>query len=98
MSPFSRHALVAGVIALLILAGYVVRIRTGMVDFAVNYRAGQRLMAGETLYQTADGHYMFKYLPASALIYLPLGHLPIDAARAVWFTISLVALIWSFAL
>ncbi|HJZ77740.1 MAG TPA: glycosyltransferase family 87 protein [Vicinamibacterales bacterium] len=98
MSPFSRHALVAGVIALLILAGYVVRIRTGMVDFAVNYRAGQRLMAGETLYQTADGHYMFKYLPASALIYLPLGRMPVESAKATWFAISLLALAWSFAL
>jgi len=75
-----------------------VRIRKGMVDFGVNYQAGQRLGAGETIYQTADGHYMFKYLPASALIYLPLSHLPLAAAQAVWFTISVLALICSFVL
>jgi len=93
-----RRALVAGGVALIILASYIVRIRSGMSDFAVNYRAGQRLEAGETLYQTADGHYMFKYLPVSALIYLPLGHLPLEAAKATWFAISLLAVAWSFAL
>jgi Glycosyltransferase family 87 len=100
--PGRRRALVAGGVALIILSiiltSYVVRIRSGMTDFAVNYRAGQRLEAGETLYQTADGHYMFKYLPVSALIYLPLGHLPLEAAKATWFAISLLALAWSFAL
>src|SRR5262249_59265515 len=98
MSPLSRRVLVAAFIGLVALASYRVRIRNGMVDFGVNYQAGQRLGAGETLYQTADGHYMFKYLPASALIYLPLGHLPIATAKAVWFTISLLALICSFVL
>jgi alpha-1,2-mannosyltransferase len=41
---------------------------------------------------------MFKYLPASALIYVPLALLPIESAKATWFVISLLALIWSFAL
>ena len=81
-----------------VLASYIVRIRSGMADFAVNYLAGRRLEAGVTLYQTADGHYMFKYLPISALIYLPLGHLPIEWAKATWFAISLIALGWSCAL
>jgi hypothetical protein len=102
LSPGRRRTLVAGGVALVILSiiliSYLVRIRSGMTDFAVNYRAGQRLEAGETLYQTADGHYMFKYLPVSALIYLPLGHLPLEAAKAAWFAISLLALAWSFAL
>jgi len=69
-----------------------------MVDFAVNYLAGQRLTAGETLYQTDDGHYMFKYLPVSALIYAPLAQMPIEFAKATWFAISLLALVGSFAL
>jgi len=93
-----RRALVALGVALIIVISYLVRIRGGMTDFAVNYRAGQRLEAGETLYQTADGHYMFKYLPVSALVYLPLAHLPLEAAKATWFAISLAALAWSFAL
>jgi hypothetical protein len=98
MSPSLRRTLIAGAAVLVVAGSYTVRIRGGMADFAVNYRAGQRLEAGETLYQTADGHYMFKYLPASALVYLPLGHLPIEVAKATWFAISLLALIWSFAL
>ena len=84
--------------AVAIVAAYASRVRGGMVDFAVNYRAGQRLEAGETLYQRADGHYMFKYLPASALIYLPFSHLPIEFAKATWFALSLLLLAASFAL
>jgi hypothetical protein len=98
MSQSSRRAYVAGLVAVIAITSYGVRIRGKMTDFAVNYRAGQRLEAGETLYQTADGHYMFKYLPASALIYLPLSHLPVEFAKATWFAISLLALVWSFAL
>jgi alpha-1,2-mannosyltransferase len=77
-------------------AAYVGRVRHEMVDFSVNHQAGQRLARGETLYQTSDGHYMFKYLPASALVYLPLGMLPLDAAKPIWFAISLAALLLSF--
>ena len=44
-----------------------------MRDFEVNFRAAERLRAGESLYQTSDGHYMFKYFPSSALLYVPRG-------------------------
>jgi alpha-1,2-mannosyltransferase len=98
MLPSGRRAVVVVLLALLAVAAYTIRIHRGMVDFGVNYRAGQRLMAGETLYQTADGHFMFKYLPVSALIYVPLGLLPIETAKALWFAMSMLALIWSFAL
>lgn len=79
-------------------AAYVVRVRGGMADFAVYYRAGQRLEAGESLYRTSDGHYMFKYLPASALLFVPLSHLSFDGAKAAWFAISLLALACCFVL
>jgi alpha-1,2-mannosyltransferase len=98
MLPAARRASVAVALALVIAAGYLVRVRAGMVDFSVNYRAGQRLQAGETLYQTADGHYMFKYLPASALVYLPFGHLPIEAAKATWFVLSVLMLMAALTL
>lgn len=96
-SKWRRRALIA-LAAVAIAAIYVVRIRTGMADFGVNYRAGQRLWAGETLYQAGDGHYMFKYLPASALLYLPLAALPLEIAKAIWFVLSLGAMIGAFAL
>jgi hypothetical protein len=69
-----------------------------MTDFAVNYQAGLRLAAGETLYQTADGHYMFKYLPSAALLYWPLAALPLEIAKAIWFVMSVAALFATFHL
>jgi alpha-1,2-mannosyltransferase len=96
MTPRVTRVLAALVGVVLLSTIYVLRIRTGMADFAVNYRAGQRLAAGETLYQTTDGHYMFKYFPSSALLYLPLTPLPLEAAKAVWFGLSLVALWGAF--
>ena len=94
MKPWLLIALAA----LFFSAIYVVRIQEAMVDFEVNYRAGQRLTAGETLYQTRDGHYMFKYLPFSALFYVPLSTLPLDVAKPVWFGFSVVAAWWLFRL
>ncbi|HET9215700.1 MAG TPA: glycosyltransferase family 87 protein [Terriglobia bacterium] len=96
MSLSFGRALIVAVIGLAIAAGYVLRIRDAMVDFGVNYRAGQRLVAGESLYPTTDGHYMFKYLPASAMLYVPLSHLSFQSAKLAWFLISLLALAGSF--
>jgi hypothetical protein len=96
MSPRTTRWLLAALAVLLLSAAYAVRIRSGMVDFSVNYQAGQRLGAGETLYRASDGHYMFKYFPSSALIYLPLTALPLEAAKALWFAISVGALVWMF--
>lgn len=93
-----RRALAALLLVLVAAAAYSVRIRGGMADFTVFYRAGGRLAAGELLYQPADGHFMFKYLPASALLFVPLARLPLDVAEAVWFALSLLALAWSFVL
>ena len=59
-----------------------------MRDFEVNLRAGERLRAGESLYQTSDGHYMFKYFPSSALLYVPFTLLPIPAAKALWYGLT----------
>lgn len=58
-----------------------------MKDFEVNYKAGERFAVGEMLYQVQDGHYMFKYLPFSAFLYLPLSFLPLDLAKFIWYSI-----------
>jgi hypothetical protein len=88
---------VAGILILLSVA-YTYRVRTGMADFRVFYRAGQRMAAGETLYQPSDGHYMFKYFPSAAILYLPVAVLPFEAAKGVWFGLSLLALAGMFSL
>jgi hypothetical protein len=67
------------------------RIRRDMVDFAVNYSAGDRLIHGETLYRTTDEHYQFKYSPFCAMIYAPLALLSPTAAKAVWFFFVIAA-------
>lgn len=77
---------------------FVVRGRRGMVDFEVNYEAGKRIQAGETLYRGEDGHYQFKYPPFSALLYVPVSLLPLDAAKAVWFALVLGSTILVFHL
>ena len=58
-----------------------------MVDFEVNYKAGKRVISGENLYRTDDGHYQFKYSHFSALLYVPLSFLPLTAAKAIWFAV-----------
>lgn len=74
------------------------RLKDEMADFEVNYRAGQRLRNGETLYRTADGHWQFKYLPFSAFLYLPLTLLPSSSAKAVWFGIIVLATVMIFVI
>ncbi len=90
-------ALLFAVIALCAIL-FVVRGRRGMVDFEVNYEAGQRIRAGETLYRAEDGHYQFKYPPFSALLYVPVSRLPLDAAKAVWFVLVLGSTVLVFQL
>ena len=70
---------------ILLFLGFVFKVQEHMRDFEVNYTAGKRLLAGETLYQRGDGHYIFKYLPTAALFYLPLSLLPLWLAKAIWF-------------
>ncbi len=92
-----RFALVAFT-AVLFTTVYLVRIRDDMVDFEVNYRAGERIVAGETLYQTADGHFMFKYFPFAALLYAPLTAIPLGSAKAVWYLLTVAATLALFYL
>jgi hypothetical protein len=59
-----------------------------MVDFEVYRTAAERALGGEPLYRAADGHYQFKYLPASALAFAPFALLNRETARLVWFALS----------
>jgi hypothetical protein len=77
---------------------YVIRIRGDMADFRVNYQAGARLASGESLYRIEDGHFMFKYLPFSALVYLPLSYLPLEIAKVTWYAALVVGAITLFSL
>ncbi len=83
---------------ILCTVAFTLRVEKEMADFEVNYKAGQRLQNGETLYRTADGHWQFKYLPFSALLYLPLAFLPLSLAKACWFGLIVVASVSIFVL
>lgn len=98
LNPALRRALIGAVVVVLLATAFGLRVRRNMIDFAVFYRAGQRMAAGQTLYQRGDGHYMFKYFPSAAVLYLPLGALPFEAAKAVWFGVSLAALAGMFTI
>lgn len=81
-----------GLVTLALLA-FELRIGREMVDFEVYRTAGHRARAAEPLYQAADGHYTFKYLPAFAVAMTPVTLLGHDAARIAWFALSCACLV-----
>ncbi len=79
---------------IILLSLFLLKVKEHMIDFEVNYKAGKRLRSAESLYQIKDGHFMFKYLPSSALLYLPLSFLPLNAAKAFWYFVVVLCLCW----
>jgi hypothetical protein len=75
---------------LIIVSGilYESKIHRQMVDFGVYRTAAVRARAAEPLYRSEDAHYQFKYLPAFAIAMMPFAILQNDAAKAIWFAIS----------
>lgn len=72
-------------ICIVLLLIFLFKVRNDMIDFEVNYEAGKRIRLAETPYRFEDGHYMFKYLPSSAILYVPLSYFPLDVAKGVWY-------------
>src|SRR5215211_1441260 len=68
-----------------------------MADFEVYWRGASRAAAAEPLYRAEDEHFRFKYLPAFAVLTVPLSFMPLPAAKVVWFAASaalLALLVW----
>jgi hypothetical protein len=76
------------VIVTLASVAYVARIQSEMVDFDVYRRAATRALVAEPLYRESDGHYQYKYLPAFALVMAPFARLDPEAAKVIWFALS----------
>jgi hypothetical protein len=70
---------------------YVAKASARMPDFEVYWRAGARAVAAEPLYRSE--FYELKYFPAFAILAIPLGMLPHDAAKVAWFALSAGALV-----
>jgi len=91
-----RRVFAAGLTAIVILGIvviYVVKIADRMPDYEVYRRAAERALAAAPLYRPEDRHYQFKYLPAFAVVMVPLGLVPDPVARVCWFAASILFLI-----
>jgi hypothetical protein len=91
MMPARKKILILLVMIPVLAGAFQLRVKNDMVDFSVNYQAGQRLRQGETLYRGSDGHYQFKYMPFSAFLYLPFTLLPVGTAKAAWYVVVIVS-------
>ena len=87
-----RLALTALLVALSIWA-FVYKAGPKMPDFEVYWRTASRAAQAEPLYRESDGHFVFKYLPAFAVLTTPIGLLPLLAAKFVWFYGSIALLV-----
>jgi hypothetical protein len=76
-------AIVAGAAAV-----FAFKAAAKMPDFEVYWRAAVRARAAEPLYRQEDEHYQFKYLPAFAIVFIPVGLLPLIVGKAIWFGLS----------
>lgn len=61
-----------------------------MPDFEVYWTAADRARLAAPLYRAEDGHYQFKYLPAFAVLAIPISLLPLGSAKILWFLLSAV--------
>ena len=88
-------AQIVAVSALLVVAlgAFVLRGSRDMHDFEVPYKVALRAAAAAPLYRAEDGHYQFKYLPAFAVLAIPLGLVPLPVAKGVWFVGSVALLL-----
>ncbi len=84
-----------GLIGLLVLAAivFVLRLSHRLPDFEVYARAASRALAGESLYRPDDGHWLFKYLPAFAVVVIPIALLPLKVAKGIWFLATVAILV-----
>jgi hypothetical protein len=92
-----RTALIGAAVAML-GAVFALKAAQRMPDFEVYWRGGERARHAEPLYRIEDGHYQFKYLPAFAVLAVPIAVLPLPVAKAIWFTLSVFALAFFVAL
>jgi len=79
---------VAAVLLAALVALFAYKIAAKMPDFEVYWRAGSRAALAEPLYREEDEHFQLKYLPAFAVLAIPLAMLPLTVAKAVWFGIT----------
>jgi hypothetical protein len=85
--------LLTGFLIALAVWVFVYKAAPKMPDFEVYWKAASRAAHAEPLYRTSDGHFQFKYLPAFAVLAIPIGLLPLATAELVWFAASVALLV-----
>jgi hypothetical protein len=88
----------AAFLAALAIWVFVYKAAPKMPDFEVYWKAASRAAVAEPLYRDSDGHFVFKYLPAFAVLAMPLASVARDTAEIVWFAGSVVLLVVLVAL
>jgi len=89
----SANTIYAGFIFLLLLCfGFmiaeIINNRFWLSDFEVYYKAAQRISASDNLYRHAeDGHYVFKYSPTSAILFIPFTIFQFTSAKYIYWTL-----------
>lgn len=87
------YQLLIAAVVLGVLAAFALNVSDRMADFEVYWRGASRAAAAEPLYRADDEHYRFKYLPAFAVLTIPLSFVPLPAAKVVWFIGSAALLV-----
>jgi hypothetical protein len=87
-----RAGLAACAALALAVALFTLKASEKMPDFEVYWHAGVRAAAAQPLYRIEDGHYQFKYLPAFAVLAIPIGLVPLQPAKALWLAVSVALL------
>jgi hypothetical protein len=82
------RAIGIGLLLALSIWGFIYKAGPKMPDFEVYWRAASRAANAQPLYRPDDGHFQFKYLPAFAVLAIPLGFLPLQFAKLLWFFLS----------
>ena len=95
-----RATLLVAIAAVALGLLFAHKVANKMPDLAVYWTAAHRARHAEPLYRAEDGHYQFKYLPAFAILIVPLGAVTLDSAKLIWFAVSvgLLALLLGLSL
>ena len=85
--------LLTGLLLALAVWVFIYKAAPKMPDFEVYWKAASRAALAEPLYRESDGHFVFKYLPAFAVLAIPIGLLPLVVAKGVCFFGSIALLV-----
>jgi alpha-1,2-mannosyltransferase len=95
-----RRILALAALLVVAMIAYVFKVSHRMSDFEVYAQAASRALAGESLYRPEDGHWLFKYLPAFAVVAIPIALVPLSIVKLLWFlaTVFTVVLLLSMTI